>query len=45
MWLILKLHEMITVSHAVTYPIVFTLLCDRGRQGGVLKLKYFFKYC
>ena len=29
---------MIRVSHVVTYPMNFNLLCDQGQQEGVLKL-------
>ena len=28
---------MIRVSHAVTFPFIFILLCEFGRHGGVLK--------
>ena len=34
----LELHKIITVSHAVVFPIIFLLLCGRDWQGGVLKL-------
>ena len=34
----LELHKIIRVSHAVVFPIIFLLLCDRDWQGGVLKL-------
>ena len=37
-WLILKVHEMKIVLHAVACPIVSILFDDRDRQGGVLKL-------
>ena len=37
-WLILELHEMIRVSHAVACPMVFILICDLGRHRGLLKL-------
>ena len=37
-WLILELHEMIRVSHVVTWPVVFILICDLVRHGGLLKL-------
>ena len=33
---LLELHEMIRVPHAVTGPVGFNLLCDRGQQGGLL---------
>ena len=33
--LLLELHEMIRVSHAVACPMGFNLFCDRGQQGGV----------
>ena len=36
-WLILELREMIRVAHVVALPIDFSLLCDRGQQGGLLK--------
>ena len=37
-WVILKLHEMIRVSHVVACPIVFVLLYNRVGHGGVLKM-------
>ena len=37
-WLILELHEMLRVWHIFAYPSVLLLLCDLGRQAGVLKL-------
>ena len=37
-WLIVGLHEMIRVPRVVACPMDFNLLCDRGHQGGVLKL-------
>ena len=37
-WLILELHEMIRVLHAVACPMGFNLLYDRAQQGGELKL-------
>ena len=37
-WFLLKLNEMIRISHVVECPIVFVLLCNLGWQGGVLKL-------
>ena len=37
-WLLLELHKMIRVWHIFAYPGVFLLLCDLGRQAGVLKL-------
>ena len=37
-WDMLELHEMIRVSYLVACPMVFNLLCDLSRQGGVLKL-------
>ena len=36
-WLILQLHEMIRVLHAVLCPIVFVLFYDRHWQGRALK--------
>ena len=36
-WLILELHEMIKVPHAVSFPMNFDLLCYRVQQRGVLK--------
>ena len=36
-WLMLKLHEMIRVSHAVACSFISILLCDLGRHGGVPK--------
>ena len=44
---LLDLHEMIRVSHVVGYPIVFILLYDRDKYGGVLELiknDKFFKF-
>ena len=35
--LILELHEMIKVLHAVVCPMDFNLICDRGQQGRTLK--------
>ena len=34
---ILKLHEMIRMSQIFACPIIFTLVCDLGRYGGVLE--------
>ena len=34
----LELHQMARVPHAVACPMNFNLVCDRGQQGGVLKL-------
>ena len=38
---------MIRVPHVVACPMDFNLLCDRGQQGGVLKLQkmVIFNYC
>ena len=38
-WLILELHTMIKGSHILACQIVFILLCNLSRQGGVLKHK------
>ena len=35
--LILELHEVIKVLHAVACPMNFNLICDRGQQGRTLK--------
>ena len=35
--LVLELHEMIKVLHAVAWPMNFNLICDRGQQGRTLK--------
>ena len=37
-WLILELHEVIRVLHVVACMMDFNLLCDQGKQEGVLKL-------
>ena len=39
--LILDLHEINRMTHVVAFPMVFNLLCNLGRQGGVPK---FMKY-
>ena len=35
--IILELHEMIRVSHAVECPVIFMLFYDWDEQGGVFK--------
>ena len=35
-WLILELHK-IRVPYAVASPLIFILLCDLGRHGGVFQ--------
>ena len=40
-WLVLELHEMIRMLHAVAYPVTFNLLCDLGQQLGVLEVLLF----
>ena len=37
-WLITEAHKKTNVTHAVACAMVFIVLCDRGWQGGVLKL-------
>ena len=37
-WLIFELHEVIRVLHVVACMMDFDLLCDQGKQEGVLKL-------
>ena len=36
-WLILELHEMITITRVVVFPLEFNLLYDWGQQRGVLR--------
>ena len=36
-FLIIELHEMLRVTHAVAFPVGFNWLCDRVQQEGVLK--------
>ena len=40
-WLILELHGMIRVVHAVACPMDFNLFCDLGQHLGVLKMFLF----
>ena len=37
-WLILELHEMMRVPHAVACPMDFNLLCDRDQQGSFFRI-------
>ena len=37
-WFMLELNKIITMSHAVAYPIVFVLFFDQSCQGRVFKV-------
>ena len=42
--LVLELHEIIRVLVAVAFPMGFNLLCVLGRELGVLKILFFFRF-